>query len=203
MVTVSTSPARYHHGDLRSALVEAGLAALEGPAGDAPSLRALARETGVSPTAVYRHFPDKQALLDALSHEGLMKLGAAQQAAMDRAGGGVAGFAETGREYVRFALAHPALFRLIFSQGDLDRFHSDAEDPARDLLYASTRQLTGGNEHEAERLALQAWAIAHGIAMLMLDGRMKASEEMICRLINAETLFPLELRQGSSSDESP
>lgn len=178
------------------------MAALEGPAGDAPSLRALARETGVSPTAVYRHFPDKHALLDALSHEGLMKLGAAQQAAMDRAGGGVAGFAETGREYVRFALAHPALFRLVFSQGDLDRFHSDAEDPARDLLYASTRQLTGSGA-EAERLALQAWAIAHGVAMLMLDGRMKASEEMICHLINAETLFPLELRQGRSSEESP
>jgi AcrR family transcriptional regulator len=202
MVTVSTSPSKYHHGDLRAALVEAGIAALEGPAGEAPSLRALAREAGVSPTAVYRHFPDKQALLGALAQEGLMKLGAAQQAAMDRAGGGVAGFAETGREYVRFALAHPALFRLVFSQGDSDRFSSEQADPARDLLYASTRQLTR-NTGEAERLALQAWAIAHGVAMLMLDGRMNATEELICRLINAETLFPLELRQGSSSEESP
>lgn len=189
MVTVSTSEAKYHHGDLRAALVEAGIAALEGAEAEPPSLRALARTVGVSPTAVYRHFPDKQALLDALAHEGLMKLGAAQQAAMDRAGGGTTGFSETGREYVRFALAHPALFRLVFSQGDLGRFQSDAPDPARDLLYASTRRLTGGNEAEAERLALQAWAIAHGVAMLMLDGRMKASEELICRLINHETLF--------------
>lgn len=165
-------------------------------------MRALAREAGVSPTAVYRHFPDKQALLGALAQEGLIKLGAAQAAAMRRAGGGVAGFAETGREYVRFALAHPALFRLVFSQGELGHFQNDQEDPARDLLYASTRRLTG-SDAEAERLALQAWAIAHGVAMLMLDGRMKASEETICRLINAETLFPLELRQGSSSEESP
>lgn len=189
MVTVSTSPAKYHHGDLRASLLETGLAALEGLGGEVPSLRALARESGVSPTAVYRHFPDKQALLDALAQEGLAKLGAAQAAAMERAGEGAAGFSETGREYVRFALAHPALFRLIFSQGDLNGAKSDAPDPARDLLYASTRKMTGGNAAEAERLALQAWAIAHGVAMLMLDGRMKASEDLICRLINAETLF--------------
>ena len=187
---MSTSPSKYHHGDLRSALVEAGISALDGAGGEALSLRALARTVGVSPTAVYRHFPDKQALLDALANEGLRKLGAAQQAAMDRAGGGAAGFSETGREYVRFALAHPALFRLVFSQGDVDRFQSDAPDPARDLLYASTRRITGGDEREADRLALQAWAIAHGVAMLMLDGRIKASEDTICRLINAETLFP-------------
>jgi len=180
---------KYHHGDLRAALVEAGIAALEGSEGEAPSLRALAREVGVSPTAVYRHFPDKQALLDALANEGLMKLGAAQQAASERAGGGIAGFSETGREYVRFALNHPALFRLVFSRGALDRFQSDAPDPARDLLYASTRAMTGGNEKEAERLALQAWAVAHGVAMLMLDGRIRPSEETICRLINSETLF--------------
>lgn len=189
MVTVSTSESRYHHGDLRAALVEAGIAALEGEQGEPPSLRALARSVGVSPTAVYRHFPDKQALLEALAREGVMKLGAAQQAAMESVGGGAAGFSETGREYVRFALAHPALFRLMFSQGDPGRFHSDAPDPARDLLYASTRAMTGGDENEAERLALQAWAVAHGVAMLMLDGRIDASEALICRLINSETLF--------------
>lgn len=200
MVTVSTLNPTYHHGDLRAALIEAGLASLEGDAGEAPSLRALARSVGVSPTAVYRHFPDKQALLDALAKEGLQRLGQAQRAAMDRVGGGPEGFSETGREYVRFALQHPALFRLMFSQGDLDRFYSDEPDPARDLLYASTRAMVGDDPQEAERLALQAWAIAHGIAMLMLDGRMRADEELICRLLNARTLFPA---QGRSSDESP
>ena len=67
------SPARaYHHGDLRSALVAAGLKALEqGDAADL-SLRQIAREVGVSATAVYRHFPDKQALLGALAEEGIV-----------------------------------------------------------------------------------------------------------------------------------
>ena len=202
MVTVSTSTDSYHHGDLRMALIDAGLAALGGKEGTAPSLRALARMVGVSPTAVYRHFPNKRALIDALAAEGLVRLGHAQQAAMDRAGGEMKGFSETGREYVRFALAHPALFRLVFSQGDPRRFHPDAPDPAQKLLQSATRALTG-DKREAERLALQAWAIAHGVAMLMLDGRIPADEALIERLLNAETLFPRSPYQGSNSEESP
>ena len=68
MVTVSTSDitARtYHHGDLRAALIDAGLNSLEGTDAEAISLRELARIVGVSATAVYRHFPDKRALLAA------------------------------------------------------------------------------------------------------------------------------------------
>src|SRR3546814_16948384 len=59
-------------------------------------LRALARDVGVSATALYRHFPDKEALLDALADEGLRRLGALQAPAWLKAGGGVAGFQATG-----------------------------------------------------------------------------------------------------------
>jgi AcrR family transcriptional regulator len=119
MITVSTSisPARaYHHGDLRSALVEAGMEALKTTAIADLSLRQLARDVGVSATAVYRHFPDKQALMRALASEGIEQLGQFQQAAADGAANSADAFAATGRAYVRFALAHPALFRLMFSQ---------------------------------------------------------------------------------------
>lgn len=198
MVTVSTSSEAYHHGSLREALIEAGLAALEGPDGETPSLRALAREVGVSPTAVYRHFPDKQALTNALALEGLKLLGARQQAALDKAGGLSAGFAETGRAYVRFALSHPALFRLMYTQGEpVER--CDGPGLAQDLLTANTRALARDDER-AEILALQAWSIAHGLAMLMLDGRIPADETLIERLLDTGSLFP---DQGRSSDESP
>ncbi len=198
MITVSTSNEPYHHGSLREALLAAGMAALEGPEGEQPSLRSLAREAGVSPTAVYRHFPDKQALTQALASEGAKLLGAEQKAVADKAGGGAAGFAETGRAYVRFALAHPALFRLMFTQGEaID--HSVEPDPAWSLLAANTRSLTG-NTDQAERMALQAWAIAHGIAMLMLDGRIPADDALIDRLLDTRSLFPV---QGNSSEESP
>lgn len=196
---MSTSESTYHHGALREALLDAALEALEGQSGELPSLRELARTVGVSPAAVYRHFPNKDALLAAIGTEGLRLLGEAQQAAYDTAGGGSAGFAETGRAYVRFALAHPALFRLVFAHGDAGRFASGEVDPARALLQKCTTELTGGGP-AAERLAMQAWAIAHGIAMLMLDERLPADPALIDRLLDTGSLFPV---QGSSSDESP
>lgn len=196
---MSTLESSYHHGSLREALLGAALEALEGPSGTLLSLRELARVIGVSPAAVYRHFPNKEALLGAIGTEGLRLLGEAQQAAYDKAGGGVAGFAETGRAYVRFALAHPALFRLVFAHGEAGRLASDEADPARALLERTTAELTG-NGPAAERLALQAWAIAHGIAMLMLDQRLPADDALIDRLLDTGSLFQV---QGSSSDESP
>ena len=196
---MSTSQSTYHHGSLRAALIEAGIAALEGSEGAQFSLRELARKVGVSPAAVYRHFPNKEALLAELSREGLRILGTAQREAYEAAGGGAQGFAETGRAYVRFALAHPALFRLIFAHGDPGHSGKQESDPARDMLEQATSELTGGGP-AAERLATQAWAIAHGIAMLMLDRRLPADDALIDRLLDTASLFPL---QGSSSDESP
>jgi AcrR family transcriptional regulator len=165
----------YHHGDLRTALITAGLAALD--AGSELSLRALARETGVSPTAVYRHFPDKGALLAALAGEGLAMLADAQRAASERAGGGPAGFAATGGAYVRFALDHPALFRLIFAhpqKGDL----LDKDEDAMAMLRANAAALAPVDA-DARVFALKAWALAHGLAMLMLDGQVPRDDAMI------------------------
>lgn len=187
---MSTSQAAYHHGSLHAALIEAGMAALDGGSGLDLSLRDLARTVGVSPAAVYRHFPNKGALLAALAHEGLAILGAAQREAYREAGGGLRGFVETGRAYVRFALAHPALFRLVFAHGDPAAVPPGKEDPASRLLHESTVELTGGDGPAAERLALRAWSLAHGIAMLMLDRRLPADDALIDRLIDVDSLFP-------------
>ena len=184
---MSTSKS-YHHGDLRSALLAAGLEALEAQGEAELSLRALAREVGVSPTAVYRHFPDKRALLAALAQEAFARLAAAQQAAHDAAGGGGAGFAATGRAYVRFALDNPALFRLAFTHaGPSDPTTGD--DSAARLLQANAAALAGGDAARARTIALQAWASAHGLAMLVLDGQLPREEAMIDAVLDARTLF--------------
>lgn len=202
MSTVSTSESTYHHGALREALIEAGLRALEGKEASDLSLRELAREVGVTPAAVYRHFPNKDALLAALGQEGLTMLGRSQREAHDAAGGGGKGFAETGRAYVRFALAHPALFRLVFAHCDPASFKSDQPDPAGELLHESTVALTGSDGPAADRLALQAWAIAHGVAMLMLDKRIPPDDALIDRLIDTTSLFPLGEQRRTSSGSS-
>ncbi len=121
----------YHHGDLRAALVAEGLNLLDEKGSDSLSLREIARNVGVTATSVYRHFPDKDALLAALAREGLARLGTQQKEAARLAGGGSAGFTATGRAYVRFALANPGLFRLIFASAmncieDLDPDAPDA-----------------------------------------------------------------------------
>ena len=186
MLTVSTLKS-YHHGDLRTALIEAGVTALEGADAEAISLRELARSVGVSATAVYRHFPDKRALLSALADAGITKLGEAQRIASDAAGGGPAGFAATGRAYVRFALAHPALFRLAFTHGDHAMAPTESSDQASQLLRRYSAEFGGG---DAERLTLQAWAVAHGLAMLMLDGQIAADDVLIDAVIDGRDIWP-------------
>lgn len=186
MSTVSTLNRPYHHGDLRRALVEAGLELIaQGPA-DALSLRELARRVGVSPTAVYRHFPDKAALMTALAMEGLAMLAAAQHAAFDAAGGGKRGFTATGAAYVRFALAHPALFRLTFQHPAPPDLTSRAHPPADAMgfLLANARAYAPPGL-DPQLFALKAWALAHGLAMLMLDGQVPADDATIERAMQA------------------
>lgn len=186
MVTVSTSKA-YHHGDLRSALVSAGLSALETTDIGDLSLRQLAREVGVSPTAVYRHFPDKSALLQALAQSGIDQMAEWQRRAADGAKENDA-FAATGRAYVRWALANPALFRLAFGQCDQIGRTVFGDNQAAHMLRRYAEEFTG-SEAGAQRLMVQAWAVVHGLAMLMLDGQLPRDENLIDQVIDARTLF--------------
>lgn len=192
MVTVSTSNAAtraYHHGDLRAALVEAGLRALQTTSIADLSLRQLAREVGVSATAVYRHFPDKQALLGALAKAGLEQLGQAQQLAAEADRDNM--FAATGRAYVRWALANPALFRLVFACSDPVGETVFGDSLAARLLQDLARAATTSPD-EARRLVVQSWAVVHGLAMLMLDGQLPRDDAMIDRVIDPGRLFGLQ-----------
>jgi len=168
----------YHHGDLRNALIDAGLHLLEsrGPDGtqDDLGLREVARAVGVSPTAIYRHFPDKHALKAALAAEGLARLARRQQQASLQAGRGAAGFLASGLSYVHFAAEHPVLFRLMFSHAQPD----DLLDASPDTVSAAMRGLRediaqlmppDGTAAQRKAAALHAWALVHGLALLLLD----------------------------------
>ena len=180
----------YHHGDLRAALVQAGLKLLEERQADEIGLREAARAVGVSATAVYRHFPDKGALLRALAAEGLDRLARAQQAAFEAAGGGKAGFVATGRAYVRFALANPALFRLIFSNPPEQELLAGPREQVprafRMLRENAAFMLPANASSDAvDRAALEAWAQVHGLAVLMLDGQIPSDETLIDAVIGS------------------
>lgn len=174
----------YHHGDLRAAVIAAGLKRLEAGDDGELGLRALARDVGVSATALYRHFPDKEALLDALADEGLRRLGARQAQAWLKAGGGRAGFKATGATYVRFAHDEPALFRLSFTRQMSARHASvgDGGEVAYNLLRAGVGEALPGVENP-DTAALHAWALVHGLAMLILDRRIEWDEAMVDEVV--------------------
>lgn len=190
----------YHHGDLRAALIEAGLALIEERGADDLSLREVARAVGVSATAVYRHFPDKQALMAALAMVALDRLGQAQRAASDAAGGGVAGFNATGAAYVRFARANPGLFRMIFAHptptNPLDADHPP--DGAVALLKANAAALAPPGT-DPRVFALQSWSLAHGLAMLLLDGQIALDDAAIDAVIDVHDMIRHPLAAGRTT----
>jgi AcrR family transcriptional regulator len=186
-VNIKNPARRYHHGDLRAALIETGLELLKERSADDMSLREVARRVGVSPTAVYRHFPDKQALMFALCERGAEGLAQAQRDAMEEAGGGTQGFDATGQAYVRFALANPALFRLMMTtrkgEGELQDDESLVSEAMRELRRNIASRLPPGSTPDEQRIAaIHAWAWVHGMAMLMLDGQVPASEEILASI---------------------
>tara|TARA_R110002072_G_scaffold20233_5_gene73891 strand:+ start:1036 stop:1641 length:606 start_codon:yes stop_codon:yes gene_type:complete len=183
-VNIRSPKGGYHHGDLRVALITTGLKKLEEGSAESLSLREIAREIGVSATAIYRHFPDKESLLSALAAEGMAQLAREQKAAGKA--GGKEGFTEMGRAYVRFAMNNPALFRLVFSSlpAAADPNCANPEDSPGWLLRQSITELAGPKASDAQRKAgvLRAWALVHGLAMLILSGQIAPKD--IDQLIN-------------------
>jgi AcrR family transcriptional regulator len=194
-VNINAAKRAYHHGDLRSALIETGMKLIEKGDAESLSLRAVAREVGVSAAAVYRHFPEKAALLSALAAEGLERLGAAQMKAAKAVGYGAPGFAASGRAYVRFALKHPALFRLTMSYTPMvDHFalpDDKVSSPMR-LLRETIASLAPEGTHPdlLRAAAIRAWSQVHGLAMLMLDGQVPPDDTLIDAVIDDDSPRP-------------
>lgn len=189
--------AAYHHGDLRAALIAEGLRLLAARDVEDLSLREVARGVGVSATAVYRHFPDKAALMAALAAHGLDMLSQVQHAAYDAAGGGVAGFNATGAAYVRFALLHTALFRLIFANPPTGKVVELADSPdnaMRFLMENAARLAPPGMEPRI--FALQSWSVAHGLAMLIIDGQLHVDDKTIDAVIDAHMMAVSDKRKS-------
>jgi AcrR family transcriptional regulator len=152
--------ATYHHGALRSALLEAAGEILEAGGSGALSLREAARRAGVSHNAPYRHFPDRDRLLAALAEEGFRLL---NEELGKRAEGNM------GAGYVEFALAHPHRFRLMFG-GQLRYHDHPALRAGAEASYAGLQRAFADLGDDAPLAAAAAWSLVHGLASLILDG---------------------------------
>ena len=154
---------RYHHGNLRSALLESARGILEEGASDL-SLRAVARRAGVSHAAPYRHFPNHEALLVELAKEGFVELREELVAAAGQKGVESDRIANIGAAYMRFAAKRPALARLMFGPQLPNRDSFPELTAAADAIGNES-----GNARHYNALGLAVWAAVHGLAMLILE----------------------------------
>ncbi len=181
----------YHHGDLRAALLAAAEEELAARGVEGFSLRQVAKRAGVSHAAPAHHFGDAAGLLTALAAEGFRQFLAAQaareaQAAPDPASQLVA----AGLGYVDFAMARPALFRLLWQSERPDFGNAELGQAARAAFQHLVDQvMAAGGRSVADEAA--AWAMAHGLADLLASGRLEslgsmtaqARDEMVAEII--------------------
>jgi AcrR family transcriptional regulator len=176
----SKKAGKYHHGDLRQALVHAALRELERGRTEDLSLRALARTLGVSPRAPYRHFATKESLLAAVAVEGLRRWEAFVTPRVEAAGPSpVARLCAISEAYVLFAVEHPAAFRVMYAPyatveedaPELVRARKEGHRAALDVVIAGQKAglLRGG---EPMQLALALWTSMHGLAVLLTEGQL-------------------------------
>ncbi len=193
---------RYHHGDLSRSLLQEALRTIERGGVASLTLRSVGEKLGVSRTALYRHFADKSALLAAVATEGFRTLRLQTQEAWEAHGGGRKGFEAMGTAYVRFAVAHPSHYRVMF--GGYVRDAAPDSDLAREgagafqvLVDAIGAQQKEGRLRTDNPLALAQyiWATVHGIAMLAIDGQLKQPIEEVIRFANDR------MRTGIESSE--
>lgn len=118
------------------------------------------------------------------------------------AGGGTAGFSASGTAYVRFALANPALFRMIFANPGA-RTAAERDDDAIAMLRDNAATLAAGNGGSAEVVMLKAWALAHGLAMLMLDQQVPADDKFSMTSSPPQGFNRWPTRSRSSDPASP
>jgi len=171
---------RYHHGNLREAAIAAALGILSTQGVAALSLRALAKATGVTPTAFYEsHFRDKDELLAAVAESGFQRL--ALQMAEDATG------ANSTQErierlmtsYIRFAQNNKPLFQLMFGRelSDLKKYPTLAMTAGKSYaLISAALSKRSNTADDARFLTVAIWSLCHGLTTLIVDEKLKPAQ---------------------------
>ncbi|MCQ2004665.1 TetR/AcrR family transcriptional regulator [Rhizobium sp. NRK18] len=172
----------YHHGDLRQALFDTGLAMLEEVGLEGTSLRKIAARVGVSHAAPEHHFPTLRHLFNAMAIEGFIRFRASMLDAMRMSDANDADQLRGAmRGYLAFAVSHPNLFRLMFNKNSLDWDDprlGEAAQPARQVLadICKPAAIRMGVDTPQGRISIEhlVWSHIHGYAHLVIDQKIAA-----------------------------
>jgi AcrR family transcriptional regulator len=167
---------RYHHGDLREALIAATHELVIERGGENFTLADACRVAGVSTAAPYKHFRDKQEILEIICRRGFDRMTANIHAAIATHGSGTfAAIVAIGHAYIDFARHEPALFRLMFGQHPVLKA-AEPVDMAGQACFGSVIQevqnyiATAGIKTDPRVIAVQLWTFVHGASCLLIDG---------------------------------
>lgn len=172
------SHSKYHHGDLRNALLTATLSLIEEKGLTAFTVREVAKRAGVSHAAPYRHFKDKDDLLFEVAIEGFsLMVSETKKRSEKHRGNPLARFQVCGLSYIDFATSHPSHYRAMFFSGENKEKYPEALVASFDESFRLLRDIilecqekglikTG----DTNDFALAAWSIVHGYAKLCIDG---------------------------------
>jgi AcrR family transcriptional regulator len=178
---------RYHHGDLRRSLIQAGREVLAERGVDALTLREVARRAKVSQAAPYHHFAGKAELVSAIVQHGFEDFAGALRAGADGVGGGaLQRLTGMGLAYVRFAVTNPNLFRLLFRPelrggtraGSAAEAMAQAGSAAYQVFLDAVTDAVeeGAVQGSVEDVAVAALSIVHGLSTLLVDGPVDLSQ---------------------------
>jgi len=180
---MTTEP--YHHGNLRQALLDAAECLLADKGLDEVSTRAVAKAVGVSHNAPYRHFPNRDALLAGLAQQGFERLIAAFQSALVGISDPKSRLMAVSHAYMAFAAQHRSIYLLMFSQV-MNRLAFPGLDAAAQgalkCVCEIVEEIRGAED--AELHAKGAWAMVHGIAILMIEERLMQDTQYSDTLLN-------------------
>lgn len=182
--------------NLRRTILDASLDLIAAEGLEGFSMREVARRAGVSHQAPYHHFPDREAIMAAIVAEGFQRLRDDSIAAIEGESDPYARMQAMGRAYIRFALHNPAHFKLMFrSEHVREDRHDDARacaQSAYDVLLQLAGHVAAKSRQRTELVVLTAWSMVHGLATLMLEGKLdKVLDDSAERLAAADAAIDL------------
>lgn len=176
MNTSKSKEQSYHHGNLRQALLDTALKQLQQCSVEKLSMRGLAKDVGVSQTALYRHFSDKQGLLAALAKEGFDELFEQCRQQQQPQDDPTQALQSAGLAYVAFAAANPQRYKLMFGNALCEKEHYPELAGSAGRAFGviveliekgiSQGRFTAG---DSQQLARTVWALVHGLSSLIID----------------------------------
>ena len=201
--TAGGREAPYHHGALRDALLEAAGRVLEREGLSGLTLRAVAREAGVSHAAPTHHFGDLAGLVSEVAAIGFQQFNTAMETAGAAAGSPMEKAMARAKTYVAYAKAHPGMYGLMFRTERLDMSRPSLRQAAGDSFAALAGAVGASRQEQIVDHALSldqagaiahAWCLVHGFAMLLIDGRLCDILRLLPDGTEVETLLDAMLR---------